>query len=432
MQMLDIIIKKRNGFELTPEEISFLVKEYTNGSIPDYQMSAFLMAVYFQGMTDKEATNLALEMEHSGDVLDLSRIKGFKVDKHSTGGVGDKTSIVLAPLVASLGIEFAKMSGRGLGHTGGTLDKLEAIPGYNIVLSPDEFIEQVLKIHIALIGQSGNLTPADKKMYALRDVTGTVDSIPLIAASIMSKKLAAGADGICLDVKVGSGAFMKNLDDAHRLANLMVKIGTSCGRKMTAILTNMDEPLGLAVGNTLEVKEAIATLNGEGPNDLRELCLFIGSYLVMDAGLTNSLTDARRMLEEQIDSKAALKKLAELVDAQGGNSDYIYHPELFEEADEVVPVLSKTTGFIKRIDSYSVGRASMLLGAGRETLTDEIDPAVGIVLAKKVGDLVSVGEVLGYIHTNGKNTAEAVKLFSDSFEFTDEKLEVKLILDVIR
>ncbi len=432
MQMLDIIIKKRNGYELTKEEISFLVKGYTNGSIPDYQMSAFLMAVYFQGMNDKEATTLALEMEHSGDVLDLSRIKGFKVDKHSTGGVGDKTSIVLAPLVASLGIEFAKMSGRGLGHTGGTLDKLESIPGYNIVLSPEEFINQVLNIHIALIGQSGNLTPADKKMYALRDVTGTVDSIPLIAASIMSKKLAAGADGICLDVKVGSGAFMKTIEDARHLANLMVQIGTSCGRKMTAILTNMDEPLGLAVGNALEVKEAIDTLNGKGPSDLRELCLFIGSYLVMDAGLADNVDSARKLLEEQIENKMALRKLAELVDAQGGNSDYIYHPELFEEAEEIIPVTSATCGYIKRIDSYSVGRASMLLGAGREKLTDEIDPIVGIVLNKKVGDYVNAGDVLGYVHTNGKNTEEAIKMFSDSFEYSTEKLDVKLILDVIR
>lgn len=432
MQMLDIIIKKRNGYELTKEEISFLVKGYTNGSIPDYQMSAFLMAVYFQGMNDKEATTLALEMEHSGDVLDLSRIKGFKVDKHSTGGVGDKTSIVLAPLVASLGIEFAKMSGRGLGHTGGTLDKLESIPGYNIVLSPEEFINQVLNIHIALIGQSGNLTPADKKMYALRDVTGTVDSIPLIAASIMSKKLAAGADGICLDVKVGSGAFMKTIEDARHLANLMVQIGTSCGRKMTAILTNMDEPLGLAVGNALEVKEAIDTLNGKGPFDLRELCLFIGSYLVMDAGLADNVDSARKLLEEQIENKMALRKLAELVDAQGGNSDYIYHPELFEEAEEIIPVTSATCGYIKRIDSYSVGRASMLLGAGREKLTDEIDPIVGIVLNKKVGDYVNAGDVLGYVHTNGKNTEEAIKMFSDSFEYSTEKLDVKLILDVIR
>lgn len=432
MQMLDIIIKKRNNETLTDEEIKFLVTNYTNGNIPDYQMSAFLMAVYFNGMTDDEATTLALEMEHSGDVLDLSKIKGFKVDKHSTGGVGDKTSIVLAPLVASLGIEFAKMSGRGLGHTGGTLDKLESIPGYNIQISPEDFIKQVQDIHIALVGQSGNLTPADKKMYALRDVTGTVDSIPLIAASIMSKKLAAGSDGIVLDVKVGSGAFMKTLDDAKTLATLMVNIGHKCGRKMTAVLTNMDEPLGLAVGNTLEVKEAIDTLNGHGPKDLRELCLVLGSYLVVDAGLAQTLEEAHQMLETQITNGRALDKLAELVSAQGGNSDFVYHPELFISANEVIEVKSMAKGYVERIDSYKVGRASMLLGAGRETLADEIDHAVGIVLNKKVGDFVAKGDILGYIHTNGKNTKQAIDMFNSAFKLSDVTVDVKLILDVIR
>ena len=432
MQMLDIIIKKRNNETLTDEEIKFLVTNYTNGNIPDYQMSAFLMAVYFNGMTDDEATTLALEMEHSGDVLDLSKIKGFKVDKHSTGGVGDKTSIVLAPLVASLGIEFAKMSGRGLGHTGGTLDKLESIPGYNIQITPEDFIKQVQDIHIALVGQSGNLTPADKKMYALRDVTGTVDSIPLIAASIMSKKLAAGSDGIVLDVKVGSGAFMKTLDDAKTLATLMVNIGRKCGRKMTAVLTNMDEPLGLAVGNTLEVKEAIDTLNGRGPKDLRELCLDLGSYLVVDAGLAQTLEEAHQMLETQITNGRALDKLAELVSAQGGNSDFVYHPELFISANEVIEVKSMAEGYVERIDSYKVGRASMLLGAGRETLADEIDHAVGIVLNKKVGDFVAKGDILGYIHTNGKNTKQAIDMFNSAFKLSNVTVDVKLILDVIR
>lgn len=432
MQMLDIIIKKRDGGTLTKEEIDFIIDGYTKGEIPDYQVSAFLMATFFKGMTDEEATTLALAMEHSGDVLDLSKIKGFKVDKHSTGGVGDKTSLVLAPLVASLGIEFAKMSGRGLGHTGGTLDKLESIPGYNIVMSPENFISQVQDIHIALIGQSGNLTPADKKMYALRDVTGTVDSIPLIAASIMSKKLAAGSDGICLDVKVGSGAFMKTIEDARKLATLMVSIGRLCGKKMTAVLTNMDEPLGKAVGNALEVKEAIATLNGEGPSDLRELCLTLGSYLVLDAGLTNSLESARELLIDQINNKKGLDKLAELVNAQGGSADYIYHPELFEEAANIIPVTSQKQGFVKRIDSYKVGRASMLLGAGREKLTDEIDHAVGIVLNKKVGDFTRFGEVIGYIHSNGNNEQEAIEMFEDAFTFADTEEEVKLILDVIR
>ena len=414
MEALDIILKKRNGLELTKEELTFFINGYVDGSVKDYQMSAFLMATYFEGMTDDEATNLALIMEHSGDVIDLSNIKGFKVDKHSTGGVGDKTSLVLAPLVASLGVKFAKMSGRGLGHTGGTLDKLESIPGFNISLSKEEFVKQVNDINIAIIGQTGSVCPADKKMYALRDVTGTVDSIPLIASSIMSKKLAAGADAICLDVKVGSGAFMKTAPDALKLANLMVSIGKKANKKMTAILTNMDEPLGKAIGNSLEVKEAIATLNGEGPKDLEDLCLTLGSYLVLDSGKAESLKEARQMLEEQIKNKQGLKTLAKMVEAQGGNSDYIYHPELFVNAKEIIEVKAKDSGYISRIDSYKIGHASMLLGAGRENLDTVIDPVVGIVLNKKVDDFVNIGDTLAYIHTNGKNTKEAIDLFYDS------------------
>lgn len=432
MEALDIILKKRNGLELTKEELTFFINGYVNGSVKDYQMSAFLMATYFEGMTDDEATNLALIMEHSGDVIDLSNIKGFKVDKHSTGGVGDKTSLVLAPLVASLGVKFAKMSGRGLGHTGGTLDKLESIPGFNISLSKEEFVKQVNDINIAIIGQTGSVCPADKKMYALRDVTGTVDSIPLIASSIMSKKLAAGADAICLDVKVGSGAFMKTAPDALKLANLMVSIGKKANKKMTAILTNMDEPLGKAIGNSLEVKEAIATLNGEGPKDLEDLCLTLGSYLVLDSGKAESLKEARQMLEEQIKNKQGLKTLAKMVEAQGGNSDYIYHPELFLNAKEIIEVKAKDSGYISRIDSYKIGHASMLLGAGRENLDTVIDPVVGIVLNKKVDDFVNIGDTLAYIHTNGKNTKEAIDLFYDSISYSDKKREVKLILDVVR
>lgn len=432
METLDIILKKRNGLELTKEELTFFINGYVNGSVKDYQMSAFLMATYFEGMTDDEATNLALIMEHSGDVIDLSNIKGFKVDKHSTGGVGDKTSLVLAPLVASLGVKFAKMSGRGLGHTGGTLDKLESIPGFNISLSKEEFVKQVNDINIAIIGQTGSVCPADKKMYALRDVTGTVDSIPLIASSIMSKKLAAGADAICLDVKVGSGAFMKTAPDALKLANLMVSIGKKANKKMTAILTNMDEPLGKAIGNSLEVKEAIATLNGEGPKDLEDLCLTLGSYLVLDSGKAESLKEARQMLEEQIKNKQGLKTLAKMVEAQGGNSDYIYHPELFLNAKEIIEVKAKDSGYISRIDSYKIGHASMLLGAGRENLDTVIDPVVGIVLNKKVDDFVNIGDTLAYIHTNGKNTKEAIDLFYDSISYSDKKREVKLILDVVR
>ncbi len=432
MEALDIILKKRNGLELTKEELTFFINGYVDGSVKDYQMSAFLMATYFEGMTDDEATNLALIMEHSGDVIDLSNIKGFKVDKHSTGGVGDKTSLVLAPLVASLGVKFAKMSGRGLGHTGGTLDKLESIPGFNISLSKEEFVKQVNDINIAIIGQTGSVCPADKKMYALRDVTGTVDSIPLIASSIMSKKLAAGADAICLDVKVGSGAFMKTAPDALKLANLMVSIGKKANKKMTAILTNMDEPLGKAIGNSLEVKEAIATLNGDGPKDLEDLCLTLGSYLVLDSGKAESLKEARQMLEEQIKNKQGLKTLAKMVEAQGGNSDYIYHPELFLNAKEIIEVKAKDSGYISRIDSYKMGHASMLLGAGRENLDTVIDPVVGIVLNKKVDDFVNIGDTLAYIHTNGKNTKEAIDLFYDSISYSDKKREVKLILDVVR
>ena len=432
MLMTDIIEKKRDGYTLTREEIDFFIKGYTEGSIPDYQASALCMAIYLKGMTDEEATNLAISMRDSGDKMDLSVLSGKKVDKHSTGGVGDKTSLVLAPLVASFGLKFAKMSGRGLGHTGGTLDKLESIKGFNIAVKPEDFIKQVEKVGMAIVGQTGNLTPADKKLYALRDVTATVSSIPLIASSIMSKKLAAGADIIVLDVKVGAGAFMKNLDDARHLANLMVSIGTNCGKNVTAVLTNMEEPLGYAVGNALEVIEAINTLKGNGPKDLLDLCLEIGSYQLTDANVFATRDEAKQAMLLNIKNGKALEKFMEFVSAQGGDASYALDTNKFAQAKEIVEVKSKISGYVSHIDALAIGHAAMLLGAGRETMADTIDPAVGIVLNKKVGDSVKEGEVLCSIYTNGKNTSEAVSRAFDAFLIEDTKVDAKLILDVVR
>ncbi len=432
MRAVDIIEKKRNGLELTNEEIKFLINGYTNGDIPDYQMSALTMAIYFQGMNDNEATNLALAMLHSGDELNLDMIEGVKVDKHSTGGVGDKTSLVLAPLVASLGINFAKMSGRGLGHTGGTLDKLESIPGFNISLTDDEFIEQVKKIHLAIIGQTVNLAPADKKLYSLRDVTATVDSIPLIASSIMSKKLASGANAICLDVKVGSGAFMKNIDSARRLAKLMVAIGNKCNRHMTAVLTNMDEPLGFAVGNSLEVIEAINTLNGNGPKDLLELCLTLGAYLVIDSNLASTVSEAKDLLRKQIKNKEGLNKLAEMVNAQGGDSSYIFNPTKFALGKNVIEIKSQNKGYVSKIDALAIGHAAMLVGAGREKITDTINPRVGVVLNKKVGDYVNENETLATLYSDGNNEKEAIEMIKKAYSYADFEIKPKLILEIIR
>ena len=434
MRMVDLIEKKRDGYELSKEEIDFIIENYTNGNIPDYQMSAFAMAVFFKGMNDIESTNLAIAMLNSGDAMDLSCIDGVKVDKHSTGGVGDKVSLVLAPLVASLGVKFAKMSGRGLGHTGGTLDKLESIPGFDISRSYEEFIKQVNEIGLAIVGQTGNLTPADKKLYALRDVTATVNSIPLIASSIMSKKLASGSNAICLDVKVGSGAFMKNIDEATKLAQLMVQIGKNAGRSMTAILTDMDEPLGKAVGNQLEVIEAINTLNGNGPKDLTNICLEIGSYLVLDAKVANSLEEAKKLLIRQIENKEGLNKLVELVEAQGGDSTYITNPEQFNEAKSIIPVISDRSGYVTHINALEIGLSSMLLGGGRETMEDVIDPSVGVILEKKIDDFVNAGEVLAYIHSNNKNNKddEIVNRVLNAYQFGDAPLGKQLILKVIR
>ena len=432
MRAVDIIIKKRDGLELSKEEINFFIEGFTNGTIDTYQASALTMAIYFKGMTDQEATYLTESILHSGDILDLSAIEGIKVDKHSTGGVGDKTSLVVGPLVASLGIKFAKMSGRGLGHTGGTLDKLEAIPGYDINISEEAFIQQVNAIGIALVGQTGELAHADKKLYALRDVTGTVESIPLIASSIMSKKLASGADAICLDVKVGSGAFMKNEKDASRLAELMVNIGKNCGRNMTAILTNMDEPLGLAVGNSLEVIEAIDTLNGNGPKDFTELCLEVAAHLVLAAKLAKSVTEAKELLQKQIENKEGLHTLAKLVHAQGGDDSYIYHPEKFRKATHEYSVLATQSGYVGHIDALSIGNAAMILGAGRSKIGDAIDHSVGIVLAKKVNDKVCKGDILAKIYANQENVDDSTALVLHAYKITEEQVDSKLILKIVK
>jgi len=400
MRMTDIIIKKRDHQELTGEEIAFFITGYTKGTIPDYQASAMCMAIVFNGMMTQEIAHLTDAMMHSGDVIDLSSIKGIKVDKHSTGGVGDKTSLALGPLVAACGAKLAKMSGRGLGHTGGTLDKLESIPGVTIAIGRERFIKQVNEIGLAIIGQTGDLVPADKKLYALRDVTGTVESIPLIASSIMSKKLASGTDTILLDVKFGSGAFMKTIKDAEVLARTMVDIGHSLGRDTRAILTDMDQPLGLAVGNNLEVKEAIATLQGHGPADFHELVLAAGALMLMQAKITTTIEDGRRMLESKIKDGSGLQKLIDLVKAQGGDASYILHPEKFPMAKHIVAVNSTLEGYVKKIDALEIGESAMRLGAGRATKDDIIDMTAGIILNKKVGDPVKVGEKLCDVYTN--------------------------------
>ena len=432
MRAVDLILKKRNGNKLNKEEIDFMVSGYTNGDIPDYQMSAFLMAIYFEGMDDEEAALLTDSMLHSGEILDLSSISGIKVDKHSTGGVGDKTSLVVAPIVASLGIKVAKMSGRGLGHTGGTIDKLESIPGYNTSISIDEFISQVEEIGISIIGQTKNLAPADKKLYALRDVTGTVESIPLIASSIMSKKLASGADAIVLDVKVGSGAFMKDLESARHLARLMVEIGKTAGKKVVAILTNMDEPSGYAVGNNLEVIEAINTLNGKGPKDFTELCLIASAELIVAANLASDIDEGIKLAKKQIDNKKALDKFADLVRAQGGDESYIYHPDKFAKASNIIEVKSTKAGYVVSIDALQIGNAAMQLGAGRKSLDDKINHRVGVVLNKKVGDKVEAGDTLAYIHSVSKENDDIYNIINKAINIDDLKVENKLIYDIIK
>ena len=432
MRAVDIIIKKRNKLELTKEEIEFMVNGYTNGDIPEYQMAAFCMAIYFANMTDQEATYLTYAMLHSGDVLDLSKIEGVKVDKHSTGGVGDKTSLVVAPLVASLGVKVAKMSGRGLGHTGGTLDKLESIPGYNINLTEEEFINQVNNIGLAIVGQTKKLAPADKKLYSLRDVTGTVESIPLIASSIMSKKLAAGSDVIVLDVKVGSGAFMKNLEDARKLARLMCQIGKNLGKSMTAVLTNMDEPLGFAVGNSLEVIEAINTLNGNGPADFTNLCLEASIELLIEAKRCNSHDEALELLNQQIKNKKGLEAFARMVRAQGGDDSYIYDPTKFEKSKYTFDVIIDKEGFVTKIDALAIGNAAMYLGAGREKITDDINHRVGIIIHKKVNDYVKPGDSIATLYSDTKDIDLVYKTVLEAYNISDTKGTNKLILDIIK
>ncbi len=431
MRMVDIIAKKRDGKELTSEEISFFVKGYTDGTIPDYQASALAMAIFFQDMTDQERADLTLAMANSGDTIDLSAIDGIKVDKHSTGGVGDTTTLVLAPLVAALDVPVAKMSGRGLGHTGGTVDKLEAVKGFHVEITKDELIELVNRHKVAVIGQSGNLTPADKKLYALRDVTGTVNSIPLIASSIMSKKIAAGADAIVLDVKTGAGAFMKTPEDSEKLAKAMVRIGNNVGRQTMAVISDMSQPLGLAIGNSLEVKEAIDTLRGEGPEDLNELVLTLGSQMVVLAKKADTLDEAREKLIEVMKNGKALEKFKEFLENQGGDSSIVDQPEKLPQAPYKIEVPAKESGVVAEIVADEIGVAAMILGAGRATKEDDIDLSVGIMLNKKVGDRVEKGDSLVTLHANREDVANVMEKIYDNIRIADHADAPTLIHTVI-
>lgn len=429
--MDSIIEKKRDGQPLSEEEIVYIVTNYTNGMIPDYQMSALLMAIYFQGMTIEESSSLTTAMVESGDTVDLSAIDGIKVDKHSTGGVGDTTTLTLAPLVASVGVSVAKMSGRGLGHTGGTLDKLEAIDGFHIEISNNEFVNLVNKNHLAVIGQSAQLVPADKKIYSLRDVTATVNSIPLIASSIMSKKIASGADAIVLDVKTGAGAFMQEASEAEELAKTMVEIGKNVGRDTLAVISNMDQPLGYAVGNALEVQEAIATLKGQGPDDLTELTLVLGSQMVVLAKKANTMAEARTMLEENIKNGRAIDMLKTFIEAQGGNAKIVDDPSLLPKANFQLEVTSERSGYVTKLIADKVGKAVLLLGAGRQDKDSVIDLSVGAILHKKLGDSVTKGDTLFTIHSNLENNDEVVRMLLDSIEIGQEKVQDTLIIKTI-
>lgn len=432
MRMSDLIVKKRDGGTLTTEEIRFMIEGFTDGGIPDYQMSAMTMAIYFRGMDRRETLDLTMAMMHSGETLDLSGISGVKADKHSTGGVGDKTSLVLVPMVASLGVKMAKMSGRGLGHTGGTLDKLESFPGFNIRIPMEEFLHNVETVGMVIAGQTADLDPADKKLYALRDVTGTVPSIPLIVSSIMSKKLAAGADVIVLDVKCGSGSFMKTEADAKELATEMVEIGKLAGKKTVAVITDMDEPLGNAVGNALEVKEAIAALRGEHPGELVELCLTLGACILTAAGLAPDDAAARAMLEGTIADGSALKKLAEFVAAQDGDPQSVYDTSLLPAAPVQMEVPAPAAGYVSHIAASDVGMVSMHLGGGRATKESEIDLSVGVVLHKKVGDSVAAGESLATIHAADEVSAcAAVQELAACYTITPEQPEHKPFIKAI-
>ena len=431
MRVVDLIEKKQAGLALSQEEINFLIAGYTDGTIPDYQMSALAMAIYFQGMTEEEASYLTMAMVKSGDEIDLSAIHGVKVDKHSTGGVGDTTTLVLAPLVAACGVPVAKMSGRGLGHTGGTTDKLEAIPGFSVTLSPQDFIDHVNRYKIAVVGQSGNLTPADKKLYALRDVTGTVQSIPLIASSIMSKKIAAGADAIVLDVKTGEGAFMKTLADAEALAHTMVKIGHQVGRKTLAVISDMSQPLGYMIGNALEVKEAIQTLQGQGPEDLTELCLVLGGQMLLAANRVTNLEEGKALLQEQIDSGRALEVFKTFLANQGGDTRIVDNLDLLPQARYHIPFLAQSSGVVSQWVADEVGVAAMMLGAGRETKEDIIDPAVGIELCVKVGDSIQAGQPLAILHSNREDVNEVLDRLSAAVSIADSAQVPELIRKVI-
>lgn len=429
MRMVDIILKKRNGEELTKQEIQFFIDGYTKGSIPDYQASALLMAIYFTGMNKRETADLTLAMVNSGTVIDLSTIEGIKVDKHSTGGVGDKTTLVLAPMVAAAGVPVAKMSGRGLGHTGGTIDKLESIEGFKVDLKLEEFIDSVNSIKIAVCGQTGDLAPADKKLYALRDVTATIDNISLIASSIMSKKLASGADAIVLDVKTGSGAFMKTLDDSFLLAKEMVDIGTNLNKNVIAMITEMNEPLGYAVGNALEVKEAIETLNGKGPKDFIELCLELGAAMLVLGGKTSDIEEAKHILQGTIEDGTALLKLKDMVRAQHGNVEQIDKPMLLPKAKNILDILSEEEGYVHGIDAEGIGKAALAIGAGRETKETPIDYSVGIVLAKKVGEYVKKGEVIAKVHINDLCKLEECKQkLLKAYKLSDNKPDMRPLI----
>lgn len=433
MRMVDLIAKKRDGKILSKEEIKWIIDEYTNNRIPDYQMSALTMAIFYQDMTDQEITDLTLAMAHSGEVVDLSSIEGIKVDKHSTGGVGDTTTLILAPLVASVGVPVAKMSGRGLGYTGGTLDKLEAIPGFKIELTEETFIRLVNESKVAVIGQSENLAPADKKLYALRDVTATVDSIPLIASSIMSKKIAAGADAIVLDVTTGDGAFMKNIEDAKRLAKTMVRIGRLANRQTMAVISDMSQPLGEAIGNSLEVVEAIETLQGKGPADLLEMCYALGSQMVVLANKAKTVEQARAMLEEALTSGKALAKFREMIQNQGGDDSVIDHPEKILTAKYVFDLPAKQSGVITKLVANELGIAAMMLGAGRKTKEDAIDFAVGLKLCKKVGQSIEAGEPILTIHSNQpkEEIQEVIDLLYKNIEIGEDGAEPPLIHAII-
>lgn len=433
MRAVDIIQKKRDGKELTTSEINWWIEQYCLGNVPDYQMSAWTMAVFFNGMTSREVANLTLAMANSGDQVDLSAIHGIKVDKHSTGGVGDKTSLILAPLVAASGVPVAKMSGRGLGHTGGTIDKLEAIRGFHTERTEEQFVNQVNTIGVSIMGQSGDLAPADKQLYALRDVTATVESIPLISSSIMSKKIAAGADAIVLDVKTGNGAFMKTLDESIQLATSMVNIGTEVGRDTAAVISDMDQPLGFAIGNALEVKEAIETLQGKGPKDLTELCLTLASHMVVLGQKEKTYELARQLVEEKLYNGEAFNKLKQFVSAQGGHIDEIEDPNKLPQAQFTYDVIAPSAGFVSSIQAETLGLAAMKLGAGRATKEESIDHSVGIVLAKKVGEQVNSGDCIAKLFSNKElnEQSEPVQMVLDAYQFSNEAPKLRPLLMAI-